>query len=267
MDKPAEQDPRVYLAAERTFLAWIRTGLGLMGVGFAVSRFGLFLRELSASNSHMLAQTTGLSLWSGVMLVALGVVVTISAVVRHFQLVRELRSGSWRAGRVSTDAVILGLLLAALGIAMALYLTLFRWWMTAMNAADFRRLALRLDGAEEGSHMGSPDFRVGGRIFATLAHQHHGYGNLMLSPAQQAAFVEEQPGLFLPVAGGWGRMGATHIRLAAAKEDVLAGALHTAWKLRIEKNDTTAKTKGASTPRKPSARNKETKSRKRVSSG
>jgi putative membrane protein len=122
MEKPAEQDPRVYFAAERTFLAWIRTGLGLMGVGFAVSRFGLFLRELSAS--HLPAQTTGLSLWSGVMLVALGVVVTLSAVLRHFQLVRELRSGTWRAGRVSTDAVILGLLLAAGGIAMAFYLTL-----------------------------------------------------------------------------------------------------------------------------------------------
>jgi inner membrane protein YidH len=126
MDKPAEQDPRVYFAAERTFLAWIRTGLGLMGVGFAVSRFGLFLRELSASASHLPAQTTGLSLWSGVMLVALGVIVTLSAVVRHVQLVSELRSGSWRAGRVSTDAVILGLLLAAMGIAMALYLTLVR---------------------------------------------------------------------------------------------------------------------------------------------
>ena len=110
MDKPAEQDPRVYFAAERTFLAWIRTGLGLMAVGFAVSRFGLFLRELSAGASHLPAQTTGLSLWSGVMLVALGVIVTLSAVVRHFQLVRELRSGSWRPGRVSTDAVILGLL-------------------------------------------------------------------------------------------------------------------------------------------------------------
>ena len=93
MDKPAEQDPRVYFAAERTFLAWIRTGLGLMGVGFAVSRFGLFLRELSAGASHLPAQTTGLSLWSGVLLVALGVVVTLSAVVRHVQLVRELRSG------------------------------------------------------------------------------------------------------------------------------------------------------------------------------
>lgn len=126
MENTAEQDPRVYFAAERTFLAWIRTGLGLMGVGFAVSRFGLFLRELSASANHLPAQTTGLSLWSGVLLVILGVVVTLSAVVRHFQLVRELRSGEWRAGRVSTDAVILGLVLAAFGIAMALYLTLVR---------------------------------------------------------------------------------------------------------------------------------------------
>ena len=112
-----------------------------------------------------------------------------------------------------------------------------------MNAADFRRLALLLEGAEEGSHMGSPDFRVGGRIFATLAHQEQGYGNLMLSPEHQAAFVEEQPEVFLPVAGGWGRIGATHIRLAAANEDVLAGALHTAWKLRIEKNGKAGKTK------------------------
>jgi putative membrane protein len=126
MEKPAEQDPRVYFAAERTFLAWIRTGLGLMGVGFAVSRFGLFLRELSARPSHLPAQTTGLSLWSGVMLVAMGVAVTLAAVVRHFQLVRELRSGTWQPGRVSTDAVVLGLVLASLGIAMALYLTLVR---------------------------------------------------------------------------------------------------------------------------------------------
>lgn len=124
MDTSAEQDPRVYFAAERTFLAWIRTGLGLMGVGFAVSRFGLFLRELSAA--RLPAQTTGLSLWSGVMLVGLGVIVTLSAVVRHFQLVRELRSGTWIAGRVSTDAVILGLVLATLGIAMGIYLTLVR---------------------------------------------------------------------------------------------------------------------------------------------
>jgi putative membrane protein len=126
MEKPADEDPRVYFAAERTFLAWIRTGLGLMGIGFAVSRFGLFLRELSAGASHLPDRTTGLSLWSGVMLVALGVVVTLSAVARHFQLVRELRSGTWRAGRVSIDGVILGLLLSAVGIAMALYLTVIR---------------------------------------------------------------------------------------------------------------------------------------------
>jgi hypothetical protein len=105
-----------------------------------------------------------------------------------------------------------------------------------MTANDFRRLALRLEGAEEGSHMGAADFRVGGRIFATLASQNQGYGNLMLSPAQQTEFVREQPDIFVPIAGGWGRMGATHIRLAAANEDVLAGALHTAWKLRVEKN-------------------------------
>ncbi len=105
-----------------------------------------------------------------------------------------------------------------------------------MNAADFRRMALRLEGAEEGSHMGAADFRVGGRIFATLASHGQGYGNLMLSPEQQAAFLKDQPDLFLPVAGGWGRMGATHIRLALAGEDVLAGALRTAWKHRVEKN-------------------------------
>jgi putative membrane protein len=126
MEKPAEEDPRIYFAAERTFLAWIRTGLGLIGVGFAVSRFGLFLRELTAGASHLPPRTTGLSLWSGVMLVALGVVVTLSSVARHFQLVRELRSGTWKAGRVSTDGVVLGLLLSAVGIAMALYLTSVR---------------------------------------------------------------------------------------------------------------------------------------------
>jgi hypothetical protein len=75
----------------------------------------------------------------------------------------------------------------------------------AMNAADFRRIALSLEGAEEGSHMGSPDFRVGGRIFATLASQDQGYGNLMLTPEQQADFVEELPEVFVPIAGGWGR--------------------------------------------------------------
>ena len=105
-----------------------------------------------------------------------------------------------------------------------------------MNAEDFRRIALSLEGAEEGSHMGSPDFRVGGRIFATLASQNQGYGNLMLTPEQQKEFIAERPDLFVPIAGGWGRMGMTHIRLAEADEDVLSGVLRTAWRLRIEKN-------------------------------
>ena len=114
-----------------------------------------------------------------------------------------------------------------------------------MDAADFRRIALSLEGAEEGSHMGAVDFRVGGRIFATLASERQGYGNLMLTPEQQAAFVEELADVFVPIAGGWGRMGMTHIRLAAATEDVMAGALLTAWKLRVEKNARTARKKPA----------------------
>ena len=118
-----------------------------------------------------------------------------------------------------------------------------------MDANDFRRIALSLQGAEESSHMGAPDFRVGGRIFATLASQAQGCGNLMLTPEQQAAFVGELPEVFVPIAGGWGRMGATHIRLAAASEDVLAGALHTAWKLRVEKNEKSGK-KGSSLGKK-----------------
>ena len=94
--------------------------------------------------------------------------------------------------------------------------------------------------------MGSPDFRVGGRIFATLASQSQGYGNLMLTLEHQAAFIEEAPEIFLPIAGGWGRMGMTHIRLAEASEDVLYGALHTAWKFRVEKSVKSGKKKRAS---------------------
>jgi hypothetical protein len=110
-----------------------------------------------------------------------------------------------------------------------------------MKVADFRRIALSLEGAEEGAHMGAADFRVGGRIFATLASQKDGYGNLMLTPELQAEFVLELPEVFLPVHGGWGKGGATHIRLAQASEDVLTGALRAAWKLRVEKNAGTKK--------------------------
>src|SRR5215467_1553142 len=108
-----------------------------------------------------------------------------------------------------------------------------------MKPADFRRIALSLEGVEEYDHAGFPAFRVGGRKFASLASQQQGYGNLMLTPEQQAAFVEELREVFLPIPGGFGRMGHTHIRLAAANEDVLTGALRTAWKLRIAQNEKT----------------------------
>jgi hypothetical protein len=105
-----------------------------------------------------------------------------------------------------------------------------------MTPADFRRIALSFEGVEEGSHMGAADFRVGGRIFATLASEKQGYGNLKLTLEQQSDFVCEAPEIFLPIPGGWGRMGMTHIRLAKSNEDVLTGALHAAWKLRVEGN-------------------------------
>ncbi len=121
-----------------------------------------------------------------------------------------------------------------------------------MTPADFRRIALSLEGVEEGSHMGAVDFRVGGRIFATLAHAKDGYGNLMLSPEQQRLFCVEQPEIFLPIAGGWGRNGATHIRLARATEAEVEGALHTAWKRRVEVNGRGGVKKPAAS--KPTAR-------------
>jgi hypothetical protein len=113
-----------------------------------------------------------------------------------------------------------------------------------MTAKDFRRIALSFEGAEEGSHMGALDFRVAGRIFATLASVKEGYGNLMLTPELQAEFIAGRPDLFLPVHGGWGRMGITHVRLAEADEDSLRGALQTAWKLRAEKNKKSGKSAG-----------------------
>jgi hypothetical protein len=110
-----------------------------------------------------------------------------------------------------------------------------------MTAANFRTIALSLEGVEEYSHAGLPAFRVGGRKFASLASQAEGYGNLMLTLEQQAAFVEEAPEVFLPIPGGWGKMGHTHLRLAVASGDVLTGALRTAWKLRIDKNAKTSR--------------------------
>jgi putative membrane protein len=128
-DVPGQRDPRVYFAAERTFLAWIRTGLALMGFGFVVARFGLFLRELSMRNSgppQVSIQTTGPSVWLGTALVIVGVIVNISAVMTHIRQVRQLRSGEWVAGRISKTAVTLALVLSAAGIGLAIYLIWLR---------------------------------------------------------------------------------------------------------------------------------------------
>jgi YjbR len=123
-----------------------------------------------------------------------------------------------------------------------------------MNIKDFRRIALSLPGAEESSHMGAADFRIGGHIFATLASAKQGYGNIKLTLEQQREFVEELPDVFLPIPGGWGRMGMTHIVLANASEDVLRGALHAAWKLRVDRNaeGKTSASKKSKTVTKPS---------------
>ncbi|MBS1814495.1 MAG: DUF202 domain-containing protein [Acidobacteria bacterium] len=123
---PARQDATTYLAVERTFLAWIRTGLALMGIGFAVSRFGLFLRQLAATDTHFHVRSTGLSLWSGVALVTLGVLVNLLATIRHIRTVRELRTATWIPGRVSMEAILLAVLLAIIGIAMGVYLMAVR---------------------------------------------------------------------------------------------------------------------------------------------
>ncbi len=89
--------------------------------------------------------------------------------------------------------------------------------------------------------MGAADFRTGGRIFATLASVEQGYGNLMLTPELQAEFVADAPEIFLAVKGGWGRNGATHVRLAEVTEEMLRGALLAAYRVRIQKNEAAGK--------------------------
>jgi hypothetical protein len=98
------------------------------------------------------------------------------------------------------------------------------------SVALFRKLALTLPGAVESSHMNQPDFRLNNRIFATLAAQAEGCGMVKLTLEQQAAFIADRPEVFVPVPGGWGRMGMTHVRLAKADEATLHGALTTAYR-------------------------------------
>jgi hypothetical protein len=98
-------------------------------------------------------------------------------------------------------------------------------------------MALALDGALEGAHMGHPDFRVDNRIFATL-HPGDRFGMVALTPEQQRQFVDEYPDLFAPEAGAWGRAGSTRVQLASAREEVLGEALTLAWQNAIRKGGT-----------------------------
>jgi hypothetical protein len=100
---------------------------------------------------------------------------------------------------------------------------------TNSQVSRFRRLALALPGAIESSHMDHPDFRLNNRIFATLSGQEKGCGVLKLTTEQQQAFIAEQPEIFSPVQGGWGRMGMTYIHLKEADESIMTGALKTAY--------------------------------------
>jgi putative membrane protein len=118
-------DPRVRFAAERTLLAWMRTGLALMGFGFVVARFGLFLREIAAAG-HVTAHqhSTGWSLWIGTALIGLGVAVSLLASFEYYRFVRLSKQGRTYMPRTALLAVVVGVILAVLGIVMALYLIL-----------------------------------------------------------------------------------------------------------------------------------------------
>lgn len=104
-----------------------------------------------------------------------------------------------------------------------------------MTAQEFRKLALSLPEAAEASHMGHPDFRVGGKIFATLGYPTNACGMIALTPEQQELFVGAQPKTFTPVKGGWGRKGATQVRLRTAAKGAVREAMSIAWRNRAPK--------------------------------
>ena len=104
-----------------------------------------------------------------------------------------------------------------------------------MTAEEFRKMALSLPEALESAHMGHPDFRVGGKIFATLGYPGQGWAMVKLTPEQQESFVQAEPKIFAPVNGAWGRSGATQVELRAAKKKTLQTALVLAWRNRAPK--------------------------------
>jgi hypothetical protein len=102
------------------------------------------------------------------------------------------------------------------------------------GAEDFRRIGLSFVGAEERAHMGHPDFRVGGKIFATLHAPEKGTGAVMLLPEQQALAIDAEPDAFAPAAGAWGRGGSTIVTLSAVSDDWLERSLEWAWAKRAQ---------------------------------
>ncbi len=117
-----QKDPRIYMAAERTFLAWIRTGIALMAFGFVVARFGLFLRTITLSNVAVREQGSGLSLWLGLGLIGLGILVFVVSAFRHSRYVRSIDTGSFREVFGYRFAFGVVALLSLAGAGMALFL-------------------------------------------------------------------------------------------------------------------------------------------------
>jgi hypothetical protein len=105
-----------------------------------------------------------------------------------------------------------------------------------MTANEFRKMALGLAGAVELAHMEHPDFRVGGRIFATLGYPDDGWGVVMLSPEEQKRLCAAEPKVFVPVKGAWGRAGNTQVNLKAARKASVRAALEAAYAGRVRKN-------------------------------
>ncbi len=101
--------------------------------------------------------------------------------------------------------------------------------MSAISSKRFRRTTLNLPGVVEGSHQGHGDFRVNGRIFATLGYPNENWGMVKLSVEQQSMLVEAEPEIFRPVPGGWGKRGSTNVRLAVADPATLQSVLTMAW--------------------------------------